>query len=112
MKVQKDLCHTLAGMKINRIVRVTVTKACSYARILKLCPVQIYGLKHMAPLDTEATPYLISTSLLKKIGVRDKHTKRGIMVVIEDHVNTKGVFKNVPVLFDNVIITMRFLAVD
>lgn len=112
LKAQKDLRHLLAGIKINSIVRVTAAKASSQNRILKLCAVQIYELKCLALLDTEATPNLISAGLLKKIGVLAKPTKIGSTMESRDYMSCKDVVKHVPVRFDNATTIMASSAVE
>lgn len=106
MNTQKDLRRLLAGMKINRVVSVTADKASIQNRVLRLFLVQVYELKSLALLDTVSKPNLISTSLLKKNGVRAKSTKRGITVASGDDVNCKRVVKDFPVCFDNGTTTM------
>lgn len=54
----------------------------------------------MPLLDTEATPYLISTLPLSKIGVRAKLTSKGDTEAIEGHMNCKHVVKDVLDFFD------------
>lgn len=87
----KDLQRVLAGMKINKAVRVTAAKALSQYQILNPCPVQLYGLKSLKLLNTRATPNLLSTGPLKNIGVRSKPTNREITMASGDYMNCKGV---------------------
>lgn len=68
--------------------------------------------KCLVLLDTEATPKLIFTGQLRKICVRAKPPKKGNTVTSEDHVNCKGVLKDVPLRFDNVNIIIEFVAVE
>lgn len=112
VKAEKDLQRVLAGMKVNMVVRVVVAKASNQNQISKLCPVQVYWLKRSTLLDTEATPNVISTGLLKKIGVRAKHTMRGNTVASGDHMNWKCIMKDDPIRFDNVSTTMESFAVE
>lgn len=98
--------------EINRVVRVMAAKSSSHNQILKLFPVQIYGLKRLALLNKDAKPNLISTGLLNKIGVRARPRKRGIIMKSEDLVNYNGVVQDAPVFFENVTTTMEFLAVE
>lgn len=81
-------------------------------RILKMCPVRVYGTGCLALPDTGAVPNLISAQLLARLGAEPSSTRRTITVANGVHARCRGLVKDVPVLFAERVTKLDFLAVD
>lgn len=79
---------------------------------LEVCPLKLYRHDAHCLFDIGSVPSPISTRLVRKLDLAITSTKKTIKVADETKETGHGVAKNIPVIFGEMKVKMKFLVVD